>query len=427
MDLFGSVVDGVLGSAAGKAFDAVSNLITGSSSPKTSAGTAGESSVVKPSGSASSTETATSASNTSSGTGFEAILQGLLTGDATGQVSEEQLFAGVVGERVTTLKGKELGEKYKKYLEQERAVYTSDEAAAKAALRDMRKAGDLTAEETDKIYSEAFAAAQLKDKPTAALYDSYGGAGDPTIAVDTQASAISKAQDKIKQMDDGTLKFDTRSIDEGEATKDYIIQAYSANPTYAGQLNGTSSVAGTSTGVVSATDPSSAASLAEQLSEQAVDGKLSTAQLAALLPPGIPLSALEIDQDNGGGPYFKPGQAYAAGTVNQVATHKNNGTYTGGFLWKPVGDNSHRLTVLAVAGPGRQYDVTSVVLKDQNGNVIEEGVHTDPQWGFHISAGRKFDFTKVGSAYPKNLTVEVTLANGARIDYKIPDGSQRWS
>ncbi len=91
-----------------------------------------------------------------------------------------------------------------------------------------------------------------------------------------------------------------------------------------------------------------------------------------------------------------------------------------GFLFKPKSSKDGRLAILTPESVNHQ--VTSVVLKDQNGKVIEKGHST----GFgDVGTREKFAFQKPGGSYPRNLHVEVSLNNGAVLTYIIPDPTQR--
>jgi hypothetical protein len=67
--------------------------------------------------------------------------------------------------------------------------------------------------------------------------------------------------------------------------------------------------------------------------------------------------------------------------------------------------------------------VDSVVIKDKDGNIIEEGHST----GYGDTGEReKFSFSKPGQNYPSDLIVEARLADGQTKVWNIPDPSQRY-
>jgi hypothetical protein len=159
---------------------------------------------------------------------FESYLKNMLTPDAANNVSEEELFSGLISERLKTEKSQELSDKYNKILSTKKTEmqgpdgYVRCEDAAKDALRELRDSGDLTGEEADKIYSEAFAGAQL-DGNTNALYDNRGGAGDDTIAVSTLEQALLSARTITEKFDKGEETVAMRSLDEASNGKSVSV------------------------------------------------------------------------------------------------------------------------------------------------------------------------------------------------------------
>ena len=150
---------------------------------------------------------------------FEAILRSAVRADQANQVNEEELFAGMVFERLKTTKGDEVAAQYSSALETQKGVlkkgdgYIPYEDAAKNALKSLRESGALTKEEADKTYSEAFDASQL-DTNTDALFDGRGGAGDPTIALALLDSALASSRLMIEKFTAGELSASSRSLDD---------------------------------------------------------------------------------------------------------------------------------------------------------------------------------------------------------------------
>jgi hypothetical protein len=134
---------------------------------------------------------------------FATYVQALLKPEKANNVNEEELFAGLIQERLKALKGDEVASKYREELDKEVAIrtradgYIPWEDVAKAALRKIRDAGVLNKDETNKVYSEAFEGAQL-DNNLDALYDGRGSASDPTIAFMEINAALEKARAKIE-------------------------------------------------------------------------------------------------------------------------------------------------------------------------------------------------------------------------------------
>jgi len=91
-----------------------------------------------------------------------------------------------------------------------------------------------------------------------------------------------------------------------------------------------------------------------------------------------------------------------------------------GFLFKPVSDNNGNLVILVPAD--LTGNVASVVVKDSEGNILEEG-----RSGGVGNGGREhFRYGKPGASYPANTVVEVRLNDGTAKQYLIPDPSQRY-
>lgn len=283
---------------------------------------------------------------------FSRLLTDIIGAKQDGQVSEEELFAGIVKERVTSLKGEEAANKYQTSFEAQKSNlrhpsgYTPIEEAALTALRGLVEDGTLSNEEGDKIYSQSFRAAQLDDNHQV-LFDDRGSANDPTIAVEKMEIALLNAKNLLSQISSGETEVSSLSLEAASAT-----------------------------GASPATDVSASSG---ELESDVVDG-------AIFRPNGS-----VIDGENG-------------------------------FLFKPVSTNDGTLAVLL--RESMVNEVQSVILKDQSGNILEEG--TVRREGISETGREKYSFSKRGEEYPDNLTVEVTMNNGSKIQYVIPDPSQRY-
>jgi DNA-directed RNA polymerase subunit K/omega len=156
---------------------------------------------------------------TKTGEEFDKILKGLLSPDEKNMVNEEELFAALVFERLNTLHGRDLAADYQQKFEQNKEKlrradgHTFVEDAAGQALRELVRQGKLNAEEADTLYAQAFRAAQLDDNHDQ-LYDSRGGADDPTVAMEEMEAAILSARMIIKELDTGEKEMPQKTLAE---------------------------------------------------------------------------------------------------------------------------------------------------------------------------------------------------------------------
>ncbi len=167
---------------------------------------------------------------------FDAMMRQFLGGSDGQKVSEEELFASLVRQRIDAVKGEAISGQFASAFDNAKGTHTSPnghigfEDAAKSALRSLVSSGTLTTQEGDRFYSESFAAAQL-DSNTSALFDNRGGANDPTIAVEELSRAIAAAQGTIEAIADGSKVAETRSLDEVTLGKSSFGVATSSSPT----------------------------------------------------------------------------------------------------------------------------------------------------------------------------------------------------
>ncbi len=144
----------------------------------------------------------------SGGSKFVDLLRQYLEPDSANQVSEEALFAAIVRERIVALKGEEFGTKWDAAFSAQKAAaqkpdgFIPLEDATNATLKEFVASAEITQEESDKIYSQSFAAAQL-DSNTGKLWDNRGGGSDTTVAVAVMESALEAARLKIDAFDSG--------------------------------------------------------------------------------------------------------------------------------------------------------------------------------------------------------------------------------
>lgn len=171
---------------------------------------------------------------------FDKILGELVKPNQSNEVSEEALFAGVVGQRIDYTKGSVAATQYKDLLGkklqelQTSSGYIPYEKAAKLALRELRDSGTLTSSEADKIYTDSFRAAQL-DSDLSALWDDRGGVNDPTKSVASLDVALKSAKDIVDKIDAGNLALELRSLNEAALSSAIISKSSSS-----GEINGRS-------------------------------------------------------------------------------------------------------------------------------------------------------------------------------------------
>lgn len=89
-----------------------------------------------------------------------------------------------------------------------------------------------------------------------------------------------------------------------------------------------------------------------------------------------------------------------------------------GFLYKPQAESSGNLVILLPS----KYRDSRVVLKDAEGNVLEEGRSS----GYANGDREHFRFSQSGSKYPKGVVVEMTLSDGSVLRHQIEDPSMRY-
>lgn len=150
---------------------------------------------------------------TSQGASFEDMLKSLMQQDSKGKIDEEQLYAALINERLTTKIGADAGSTYQNLLKtykhdlQWENGYVPVEQSAGKALQELVDQGVLDRAEAESINAQAFKAAQLDDN-TAALYDSLGS----TVAVGLLDLAIQSAREVTASFDSGGEEAGTVAI-----------------------------------------------------------------------------------------------------------------------------------------------------------------------------------------------------------------------
>jgi len=93
----------------------------------------------------------------------------------------------------------------------------------------------------------------------------------------------------------------------------------------------------------------------------------------------------------------------------------------GGFLWKPVGENSGRLVILLP--PQYTGQVSVVYVANSKGGAIEAGSYT----GVGNGNRTHWRFSKPGSGYGQNILAVANLKSGGAVHWPIPNGASRTS
>ena len=91
----------------------------------------------------------------------------------------------------------------------------------------------------------------------------------------------------------------------------------------------------------------------------------------------------------------------------------------GGFLWKPVGENSGRLVILLP--PQYTGKAGSVHVASGDGQVLDVGVYT----GVGNGGRTHWRFPQKGGAYGNNILAVADLNAGGSVHWPIPSGAAR--
>ena len=126
------------------------------------------------------------------------------------EINEEELFTSVIRMRIAAKKGSDGLQKFDETLETLKKSFLRPdgrfqlEDVTVAALDMLVKKRVLTKTDREKLYKDAFTAAQLDEKKDA-LYDSIGGRNDPTRAVASVGKATTSALKILSGIDSGTI------------------------------------------------------------------------------------------------------------------------------------------------------------------------------------------------------------------------------
>ena len=170
----------------------------------------------------SATDTTTDSSSTTGGTqgttaDFRSFMLKALGGTAKSQLSEEELFAEIIGKRLQETNPEAAdfynSEKSKLLVSMARPSdgYVSYENVAISALKATVDAGKIDEATAKQVNGDAFAAAQL-DSDTTALWDDRGSGSDTTIAVASFDDAMNKVDELLAKISSGEITPTAREL-----------------------------------------------------------------------------------------------------------------------------------------------------------------------------------------------------------------------
>lgn len=144
---------------------------------------------------------------------FERLIRENLVPDKNGEVNEEQLFVAAAAAKISQSSGANARERFLSEVSANFSQSHSYEEAGKAALKKIQDLGIISSRSLGKIYSQAFAAAQL-DSNTEALWDGTGGRRDKTIAVGDKTEAAATAAERLQEFLLNPDSVTSRDVDE---------------------------------------------------------------------------------------------------------------------------------------------------------------------------------------------------------------------
>lgn len=268
--------------------------------------------------------------------GFEDFMKKALTGMGKSEISEEELFASLLEQRINEVSPEAgafyAGEKAKLMTSMAKPNgHIPMEDVALQALNATVASGKITEADGMRINGEAFMGAQL-DSDMENLFDDKGGENDPTKAVASVDEAMNKLKLFMDSMTAGTLKSEARPLGVG-ATGHQLLSS-------AGVAASTSSAVGSSSAEGSQAMDGGGGFVWKPISDS--DGKLAIVlpkelkglidkvEIHSALPPSeaTKLGSGRFAGDaNGDRPHFRfpePGASY--GDNVHVVAYKNDGS-----------------------------------------------------------------------------------------------------
>lgn len=268
--------------------------------------------------------------------GFLDFMKEALTAHGKDQVSEEEIFASLLEQRLgdsspeaaayfATAREKQVN------LLRRADGYVNMEEASIRALRNTVEEGHIEAAEAEKIFGEAFMGAQLDDN-LEELWDDRGSASDPTIAVAAVEEALLKLEMFIESLKNGE-EFESRSLNlgsTGAASASGHSSSSIQSVSSAGIKSEGSQPLNANTGFLWKPTSESDNKLVVLL-PQALRGLVNRVEIHSSLPPSdgtrIAEGRFAGDTMNGNRAHFrfdKPGSSY--GQNVHVVAHKNDGS-----------------------------------------------------------------------------------------------------
>jgi hypothetical protein len=275
---------------------------------------------------------------------FSSFIRGALEGYGKEMVSEEDLFAVLIEQRLGEV-SEEAAEMYA--TEREKEInsirrgdgYVNMEKAAVRALRTVVDSGMIDKEEGERVYGEAFMGAQLDDNLDE-LWDDRGSANDPTIAIASIEEALMKAGMFMEQLQSGAIEVAQRNLSIGSTGEATAAAASASNHTGHTAGSNLESAAGNRNVQAQSLDGpggflwkpvSESDNKLVVLLPEALRGAISRVEIHTSLPPSDITKLAEGrfagDTMNGNRPHFrfdKPGSGY--GSDVHLVAYKDDGS-----------------------------------------------------------------------------------------------------
>lgn len=272
-------------------------------------------------------------SESSSTSGFSDFMRNALGGYGKEMISEEDLFAVLVQQRLEEVSPEASG-MYATELKKEIGAlrrgdgYVNMEKAAVNALKAVVDSGAIDETEGNRVYSEAFMGAQLDDNHNE-LWDDRGSATDPTMAVASLEEALMKVELFAQGLASGEIEVASGSYLNGSTGESSVGSSSGASSSGHGTSSGSQGLDGAGGFLWKPTSESDNKLVV--LLPEALRGAISKVEIHSSLPPSditkLGEGRFAGDTMNGNRPHFrfdKPGSSY--GSNVHVVAYKNDGS-----------------------------------------------------------------------------------------------------